>query len=323
MNNDQKTTKIIRAAELFYEQRKSQIEIARILNCSAATVSRMLSEALDSGIVQVVIRRPIEKNPALAEELGRYLSLEEIIVVTDGTSQEQAYQNVGYATAEFLSNIIFPNAVIGISWGVTLSYVVRNLSEFTYNSKGVEVIQLMGGLGSSDPNIDGPELAQKMAGKLGGKYSYIQAPVVLETPTLTRQIMNEVNIKKVVERASHADIVISSVSSLIDDYSSIVRAGFIKKNELSVYAATGAVGHLFARLIDENGCEIEHDFNERVVAVSLDSIKNARWKIGIVANTIKAKAVIAAVRGNLYNTLIIDESSALEIINIFKEKIKK
>ena len=316
MNNNQKTTKIIRAAELFYEQRKSQVQIAKILECSTATISRLLSEAVDSGIVQVVIRRPIEKNPTLADELNTHLHLSEVIVVNNGTSQEQAYQNVGYATAEYLSNIIFPHAVIGISWGVTLSYVVRNLSEFTYNAKGVEVIQLMGGLGSSDPNIDGPELAQKMAGKLGGKYSYIQAPVVLETPTLTRQIMNEVNIKKVLDRASKSDIVISSVSSLIDDYSSIVRAGFIQKNELSVYANTGAVGHLFARLIDENGREIDHIFNQRVVAVSLDAIKNARWKIGIVANTIKARAVIAAARGNLYNTLIIDENSAREIIRI-------
>ncbi len=302
------------AAELFYEQRKSQVEVAKLLKCSTATISRMLSEAVETGIVKVVIQRPVEKYPLLAEKIKQLLPIKELIVVSSGFNQEQAYQNVGYAAAELLSRIIFPNARIGISWGITLSYMVNNLSEFTFNSKGVEVIQLMGGLGSTDPNIDGPELAQKMAQKLGGKYSYIQAPVVLETPEITQLILNEGNIKRVMENANHAEIVISSVSSLIDDYSSIVRAGFIKKNELSVYANTGAIGHLFARLMDENGQEVDHIFNRRVVAVSFDVLKNAKTSIGIVANTIKARVLVAAVKGKLFNTLVIDENTANEVV---------
>jgi len=304
----------VHAAELFYEQRKSQVEVAKLLKCSTATISRMLSEAVETGIVKVVIQRPVEKYPLLAEKIKQLLPIKELIVVSSGFNQEQAYQNVGYAAAELLSRIIFPNARIGISWGITLSYMVNNLSEFTFNSKGVEVIQLMGGLGSTDPNIDGPELAQKMAQKLGGKYSYIQAPVVLETPEITQLILNEGNIKRVMENANHAEIVISSVSSLIDDYSSIVRAGFIKKNELSVYANTGAIGHLFARLMDENGQEVDHIFNRRVVAVSFDVLKNAKTSIGIVANTIKARVLVAAVKGKLFNTLVIDENTANEVV---------
>ena len=108
MNQNLKTAKIIRAAELFYEQRISQTEIAKILNCSRSTVSRLLFAAVETGIVKIVIKRPVEKIPSLAEEINNYFKLKEVIVVSGGLNNEQAYRNVGYAAAELLSKIIHP-----------------------------------------------------------------------------------------------------------------------------------------------------------------------------------------------------------------------
>ncbi len=316
MNKNSRSEKIVQAAELFYEQRVSQIEIAKFLECSRSTVSRLLAEAVETGIVKIIIKRPVEKIPSLAERIKNHFGLREVIVVNAGLNKEQAYHNVGYATAEFLSKIIHPRIIIGISWGVTLSYVVKELDEFSFDAKGIEVVQLMGGLGSRDPAIDGPELARKMAECLGGTYRYIQAPAVLDTPEIAQHLMKEVNIQEVMNRAKQSEIVITSVGSLKDNLSSIERSGFIKKEEMAYYRSKGAIGHSMARLIDENGVQIDHPYNHRVVGVPFDVLQNAKWSIGIAASPLKANVILAAIKGKLYNALVIDDGTAKELIRI-------
>ena len=214
MNKNSRSEKIISAAELFYEQRMNQIEISKKLDCSRSTVSRLLNEAINTGLVKIIIRRPVEKIPSLAEQITQVFGLKEVIIVSAGSNREQAYHNVGYAAAEFLSKILHPGIILGISWGVTLSYMVKELDEFTFNANGIEVVQLMGGLGSKDPEIDGPELARKMAECLGGTYRTIQSPAVLENFEAAQHILREAKIKEVMDLAKRSEIVITSVGSL-------------------------------------------------------------------------------------------------------------
>jgi deoxyribonucleoside regulator len=315
LNQNSKSAKIIRAAELYYEQRISQTDIAEILNCSRPTVSRLLAEAVESGIVKFTTKRPVEKIPLLADEIKKHFKLKEVVVVSSGANVEQAYRNVGYAAAEFLSQIIHPGIIIGISWGVTLSYMVKELTEFSFNSKGIEVIQLMGGLGTVDPAIDGPELASKMAECLGGKYRFLQAPAVLETPEIVKHLMMELNIKEVMNRARQSEVIITSVGSLKDDHSSMERSGFIKKEEMEEFLRKGAIGHLMAKLIDENGNQIDHPYNQRVVGVPLETLQQAKWSIAIGANPLKAEVFSAAIKGKLINSLVIDDVTALEMLH--------
>jgi deoxyribonucleoside regulator len=316
LNKKFNSEKIVQAAELFYEQRINQIEIARILGCSRSTVSRLLSDAIEQGIVKISIKRPVDKNPVLAEPIRKHFGLKEVIVVSAGITKEQAYENVGYATAELLSRILHPGIILGISWGVTLSYVVKKLDEFSFNAHGVEVVQLMGGLGSRDPAIDGPELARKMAECLGGTYRTIQAPALLDTTDAAQHILKEPRIKEVMDLADQAEIVLTSVGSLKENLSSIERSGFIKKEEMEKYLNKGAIGHSLARLIDKDGNQIDHPYNQRVIAVPFDVLKKAKWSIGIAANPLKAQVILAALRNKLFNVLIVDEGTAKEVLKL-------
>ncbi len=310
---------MIRAAELYYEQRLGQSEIAKALNCSRSTVSRLLAEAIESGIVRINIKRPVEKFTSLAEKIKHVFNLKNAIVVSGGISNEQAFYNVGFASAEFLTQILHDNMVIGISFGVTLSHMVRELSEYSFNYEGIEVIQLMGGLGFGDPAIDGPELAQKMARVLGGTYRYLQAPAVVETAEIARNLMNEKTIRETIQKANDAEIVISSVGSLIDNLSSLERAGYLKKEERATFQAKGAVGHSLSRMIDENGNPIDDVFNERVIGSPLSVLRNAKWAIGVGANPLKAHVFLACVRSHQFNVLIIDDGTAREMLRMNSE----
>lgn len=317
-----KETNMIRAAELYYEQRLGQSEIAKALNCSRSTVSRLLAEAIESGIVRIYIKRPVEKFPALSEKIKHAFNLKNAIVVSGGMSNEQAFYNVGFASAEFLTQILHDNAVVGISFGVTLSHMVRELSEYDFNYEDIEVIQLMGGLGFSDPAIDGPELAQKLAKVLGGTYRYLQAPAVVETPEIAKNLMNEKTIRETLQRANDAEIVISSVGSLMDNLSSLERAGYFKKEDRAAFQAKGAVGHSLSRMVDEDGNPIDDSFNQRIIGAPLSVLRNAKWAIGIGANPLKAHVFLACLKARQFNVLIVDDGTAREILRMHSEEAK-
>ncbi|HOJ00333.1 MAG TPA: sugar-binding domain-containing protein [Anaerolineaceae bacterium] len=316
MRLNSKEMNMIRAAELYYEQRLGQSEIAKILNCSRSTVSRLLAEAVESGIVRIYIKRPVEKFPSLAEKVKHHFKLKDAIVVSGGTSNDQAFYNVGFAAAEFLSQILHDHVVIGISFGVTLSYMVQELFEYTFEYDGIEVIQLMGGLGFGDPAIDGPELAQKMAQALGGTYRYLQAPAVVDSPEIAQHLLNEKTIRETIQKAFQAEITISSVGSLMDNLSSLERSGYIRKEERATFQAKGAIGHSLSRMIDENGIPIHDPFNARIVGAPLDVIKNAKWSIGIGSNPLKTQAFLAAVKDRQFNVLVIDDGTAREMLRL-------
>jgi len=60
---------LVKVSEMYYFQKKAQKEIGVILDLSPATVSRVLQEALDMGVVKVEI---VEKDSEY-DELGKKL----------------------------------------------------------------------------------------------------------------------------------------------------------------------------------------------------------------------------------------------------------
>jgi len=133
MYPNSKQAQMIQAAELYYEERLSQAEIAKKLGCSRSTASRLLAEAVETGIVEIKINRPVEKYHSLGHQIKAAFDLKDVIVVSGGESNHRAFRNVGFATAEYLSRILKDNTIIGISWGVTLSYLARELSNNHFN----------------------------------------------------------------------------------------------------------------------------------------------------------------------------------------------
>ena len=91
---------------------------------------------------------------------------------------------------------------IGLSWGTTLFQVVRHLRPL--DLRGVEVVQLHGGLGAEDPAIDAFGLAQGLAEKLHGRYRVIQAPISVASRELREQLVREPGIAETLKSGARA-----------------------------------------------------------------------------------------------------------------------
>ncbi len=307
---------MVRAVELYYDRGLGQREIATILGSSVSTVSRLLADARSVGIVEITINRSIEKRPELSERIRKEFGLRDAIVVADNETPENSLRLVGAAAAELLLSVLDDGTTVGITWGPEPAHVVEAI-DFP-PVRGVSVVQMVGSLGKGDPAVDGPELAMMMARRLGGTYRYVQAPAVVESAEVARLLMNQTPIRETLEAAARAKVMLSGIGVLSDPESGLERAGYITDDERKSFLASGAVGHMLARMFDASGDEID-EYNRRVVGLSFDALRRAEWSICVCDTKIKTAALRAALRGRLFNTLVVCEAAAQELLSTAAE----
>ncbi len=313
MTKRQKLAQIRRAAALYYEQQLSQQEISGILGCSHSTVSRLLSGARELGIVEFRIDRPVADVPELAAELRGRFGLRDAVVAPGGGSGELACRNVGLAGAEFLTRVIGNGMKVGITWGRTLAEVLRVMEPQPL--EGVEVVQMAGSLGFGVSEEDGPGPAVRLAALLNASCHLIPAPAVVDSEEARNLFLRQPQIRDALGRAGRVDVAVQGIGSLSSGMSSLRRTGYITREEQAAARAAGAVGHVFARMIDIDGREVG-DYSKRVIGIPLDDLRSVRWSLGVSASPDKAPAVLGALRGGYFNAVAVDEDSAREVLEL-------
>jgi DNA-binding transcriptional regulator LsrR (DeoR family) len=317
MSKGLRNSQMRRAAELYYEQSLGQNEIARIMGCSAATVSRLLAGAQEDGIVRFHIERRGERVPELSRQLRERFGVREAVVVSGG-SAESDLRAVGDAAADLLLSAVESHTKIGVTWGQTLFHMVQALyaaGREAVRLEGIEVLQLSGALGQGNPEIDGPQLALRLADFFGGVCRLVPAPTLVHSPELCQSLMRQPQVAMALRRASNPDIVVQGIGCLDPALCSLQRAGYVSDAERQAAIDAGAVGHVIARMIDAHGHEVG-DYADRAIAVPLDAIRRARLSIGISAATAKVPAILAALRAGYFNTVVLDEASARQVLQL-------
>ncbi len=307
-----KTALITRVAELYYERELSQKDIADMLELSRPMVSRLLTEAKEAGIVTISINRPLEKREDLAKQVLNRFRLKEVIVVPSSDA-ETSRKNVGVATAELLTTILRNDDIIGVSWGRDLYHAITNLAKLELEN--IQVAQLAGGLGEGDAASDGPEIARLLGEKLSAQVRYLYAPTVVQTADTKKQLIEQAQLAQTITLASQIDVALTGIGAIDDLSSSLGKAGYVNEKDRKALKKQGVEAHLLGYMLGAKGERLKHNYNDRVVAAPLKYLKRAKWSIGIASSTEKAAAVLAALQGNYFNTLVLSEDVAAQVLN--------
>ena len=176
-----RTDLLVTVASLYYELNQNQQQIADRLEISRSSVSRMIKEARDQGIVEIRIHKPVNRDYALEQALIDHFGLQDAyVLLTHGDKREEEnLWGVGRLAAGYFQRVIesLPlHACIGIAWGTGVYAAINALPED--RTRQIDVVQIIGSVGAPDPLIDGPDLARMAAAKLGGRHYDLHAPVL-------------------------------------------------------------------------------------------------------------------------------------------------
>lgn len=107
------------AAMMHYVQGETMETIARRLNVSRSTVSRLIKSARDEGLVQITLHPPQEVASTIATWISEAYGVRTHVVPVPFQSNEARRLNaVAQMAGVLISNAMEPNTVIGVAWGI-------------------------------------------------------------------------------------------------------------------------------------------------------------------------------------------------------------
>lgn len=296
---------LIKVAELYYQRKLSQRQIAEELKVSVPTVSRMLQECLDTGIVKVQIvnieNRVVEMENRIKEKFG----LEKAIVIETPTKTDDGdlKKLLGKQASELLFDICIAGEKIGISAGGTIFEFIESLSGEN-KIPGVQIIPMMGSWGSKNPETETNKLVSSMASALKSDFDLLPAPAIVSSEEVKNIFLNEPQIIQVVHLWNQLDSAIFSIGPEIEN--SLFPTLTDNPDAVKSAKSKGAVGDIAGRVIDQSGNELDIDYNRKLLSIPLDTLKRIPKRVGIGGGANKYRSVKAALEANLINYLISD-----------------
>jgi DNA-binding transcriptional regulator LsrR (DeoR family) len=304
---------VIKCCKLYYEEDYTQNEISSLLKISRPTISRMLKEARDFGIVKIEI---VDKNKStfadLERKIERYFSLKEVIIVEDERNYLLERKKTGKAAAIYLQRIIKNGDMISVSLGYTIKETVDSLEE-SVKKHNLTFLPLVGGVGQSNTEIHSNEILKNLSAKLGGNFRLLHAPAVVNNMSTKIELLREKTIKDILDYAELSNISLVGIGAAIDMESTIMSTGYFSKADMELLAEQGIVGDICLQFYDIEGNFAQVDQNKRVIGVNLNVLKKIDTVIGVACGEKKVKAIIGALNGGLIDVLVTNYSAAAAI----------
>ena len=303
---------LTRVASLYYEYDFNQQEIADKLRISRSNISRLLKEAKQKGLVEIRIHRRITTSPELESAFVEQFGLKQAMIVdSPDDSYEEGLASAGQLAAWHLEEILRPNIVIGISWGTGVSATVNVVS--THHELQIDVVQMIGSVGSIASVIDGPELARQLANKLGGDYYYLHAPLFVDSRATRDRFLEQPTIAETLARALNAQVALVGIGTTAPGASSFLRARHLTEEQVSELRMQGVVGETGGRHFDIQG-RADYDINDRVIALRLDELKKIPNVLAVACGLPKARGILGALHGGYVTALATDARTARAVL---------
>jgi deoxyribonucleoside regulator len=304
MEND-RLNKLIEVARLYYQLDYSQQEIAKKLDVSRPTVSRLLKQAKDSGIVEITIHNPLEEGKLLTERLKDKFGLKEVVVAS-APEYEHALikKHLGEVAAEYLNNVVKDYDIIATSWGTTVYELATKLKPKPISH--TTVVQLNGGINHSEAKTYASEVIHLFGEAFNTQTFLLPLPAIVDHIVVKQAIEADRHIHKILDLGKQANIAIFSVGSPVLD-SALLQAEYFSEEDRHLIKSKAA-GEICSRFFDKNG--------EICVGIELHELAKKERSILVAGGPKKLEAIYGALKGKYANVLITDEHTASLLVEM-------
>ncbi|AKU32207.1 sugar-binding transcriptional regulator [Bacillus altitudinis MN12] len=297
---------LIKVAHMYYEEGATQSKIAEAVGVSRSLISKYLAKAREAGIVEIIIHDEVNQQyGSLERKIERKYGLREVVCV-ESLSQETTKSRIGAAAAGFLLKVMKDGQVIGFSSGTTLHEMAKALTSVQH-FPSVTFVPLVGGVGNEDVDIHANYIIGRCSEALKSKCEFLHVPVMLDTKEAKDVLIRQPSIKKVIELGESSNIAVVGIGG-VPQHSTMVKS-YMTSGEEDILQAKDVAGDICYNFIDHKGEVYPHPWNDRVMGISPQKLKEIPLVIGVAGGEEKIEAIRAALEGGLIHVLITDEQT--------------
>ena len=305
---------LYKLAVAYYEDGLTQKQIGRRFGVSRIKVSRLLRQARQHKIVNIHITPVDDANIDLERALCQKFGLDEVVAVpTKNGLAGELYHELGVAAADTLQRSLQNKETVAITWGRTLKAVVNNLPAMT--KPDIRVVQALGGINSPDVEINGAELARKLAQVIGARPILLSSPGLVASREIRDALVKDPQISRVIELAGKADIALVGVGAL-NPGSVARRYNIITPEEYDRLKAKDVIGDIGLRYYNSQGEQVDDELHDRTIGLDLNQLRKVKRVIGVTGGAEKVESIRAALKGKLINVLITDEITGKALLEL-------
>jgi DNA-binding transcriptional regulator LsrR (DeoR family) len=303
-----------KVARMYHERGLNQPQIAAALSLSQPRVSRLLRQAAELGIVKTVVTMPPGTHTDVEDALQDRFRMRDVVVVDASGGGGDVLPALAAATASYLDVTLTGGHVIGVSsWSETLMGAVDLMQPKNAQVADL-IVQILGGLGNSAVQMQATRLTDRLADLTGATPVLLPAPGLVGSPAIRKTLLRDATIAETAALWKRLDVALVGIGSL-QPSPLVQRSGnAIGEPELEELRGLGAVGDVCFRYFDADGHHVHTQFDDRLIGITADELRNVSRRIGVAGGDRKFTAIRAALRGGWINVLITDLAMAKRLI---------
>lgn len=308
---DPKAASALRAAQLYYLQDMTMDAIAKELATSRSSVSRLLSHARDTGLVEVRIHQPQGQELRLEEAIRARFGIAAHVVPSPPTlSDVERFERVAVSAARQLPLFFDSNMTLGIAWGSTLDAISRHLPKKDTNNS--TVVQLNGAGNTFTSGVDyASEILYRFGQAFGASVQQFPVPAFFDDPRTKEAMWRERSTRRVLDLQARADVVLFGLGSPFAEVPSRVYiGGYLDRADYRSLRDERIVGDVATVFYRQDGSWKDIELNDRATGPAFSVLSRVSRRICVVSGVQKLASLRGAIAARLITDLVLDEHLA-------------
>lgn len=309
---------LIDIAHMYYEKNMTQQQIAKKMNISRSLISKSLTKAKETGIIEIIIHSEIIRPyKDIEERLKNILGLN-YVCICDADHQ---LEPLAKEAARLLSSKLSRCKYIVVSSGETIKTVADYFSP-SMTFPNVTFVSASGGLGETHWNTDANHICCTFAQKCGAQHLQVYAPVVVDSPEAKTILSKQHFIKNVLDKGKQADIALVGIGNSLQ-WSSLENTYLRDQKEFYRMDENQFCGDICYNYFDKYGNWFDCPWNNQFIGLHLDDIKKIPEVICVAAGTQKTESIYIASKYSLITSLVTDLEMAKSLLSYYSKRILK
>ena len=311
----ERTDAALTAAHLYYMQDLTMEAIAAELGMSRSSVSRLLTYARSSGLVDIQIVSPVDRTTRLEQHLReRYGIAVHLVPVPEQTSDVDRLERVAMSAARLLGRFFDANMTLGLAWGSTTSAVSRHL--VPRELRNAEVVQLNGAGNTRTTGIAyASEVLSRFSAAFGAHVQQFPVPAFFDDPATKAAMWRERSTQRVLETQRRMDVALFGLGSPFAEVPSRVYiGGYLDPADYRALEADRVVGDIATVFYRIDGSDAGIGLNARTTGPDFAMLRRVSRRVCVVAGPSKLRSLQGALAGGLITDLVLDDGLARALV---------